>query len=48
MHVDDERGCTDNGGGDRPTTRDRVCALLEGGTQAYKKRGLRYGFRFAD
>jgi energy-coupling factor transporter ATP-binding protein EcfA2 len=33
---------------DRPETRDEVCALLEGGTQAYKKRGDRYGFRFAE
>jgi energy-coupling factor transporter ATP-binding protein EcfA2 len=33
---------------DRPETRDEVCILLEGGAQAYKKRGERYGFRFAD
>jgi PHP domain len=33
---------------DRPETRDEVCVLLEGGAQAYKKRGERYGFRFAD
>jgi energy-coupling factor transporter ATP-binding protein EcfA2 len=33
---------------DRPETRDEVCALLEGGKQAYQKRGERYGFRFAD
>lgn len=32
---------------DRPETRDQVCALLEGGTQAYRKRGERYGFAFA-
>ena len=32
---------------DRPETRDQVCALLEGGAQAYKKRGERYGFTFA-
>jgi energy-coupling factor transporter ATP-binding protein EcfA2 len=32
---------------DRPETRDEVCALLEGGAQAYKKRGERYGFTFA-
>jgi hypothetical protein len=32
---------------DRPETRDQICALLEGGTQAYKKRGERYGFTFA-
>lgn len=48
MHVEDEQGRTDSVGAvDRPSTRSRVCALLEGGTQAYKKRGLRYGFRFA-
>lgn len=33
---------------DRPETRDEVCVLLEGGAPAYKKRGQRYGFRFAD
>jgi energy-coupling factor transporter ATP-binding protein EcfA2 len=33
---------------DRPETRDEVCVLLEGGAQAYKKRGERYGFLFAD
>jgi energy-coupling factor transporter ATP-binding protein EcfA2 len=33
---------------DRPETRDEVCILLEGGAQAYKKRGERYGFLFAD
>jgi energy-coupling factor transporter ATP-binding protein EcfA2 len=32
---------------DRPETRNEVCALLEGGAQAYRKRGERYGFRFA-
>jgi hypothetical protein len=32
---------------DRPETRDQVCALLEGGTEAYKKRGRRYGFVFS-
>jgi DNA repair ATPase RecN len=31
----------------RTETRDQVCALLEGGTQAYRKRGERYGFTFA-
>lgn len=30
---------------DRPETRDRVCALLEGGVEAYRRRGERYGFR---
>lgn len=33
---------------DRPETRDQVCILLEGGAQAYKKRGQRYGFRFIE
>jgi energy-coupling factor transporter ATP-binding protein EcfA2 len=48
MHVVDEHGRThDVGAVDRPNTRDQVCALLEGGTQAYKKRGERYGFIFA-
>ena len=48
MHVEDEQGHTESVGAvDRPDTRKRVCAVLEGGAQAYKKRGLRYGFRFA-
>jgi hypothetical protein len=33
---------------DRPDTRDEVCALLEGGVQAFKKRGERYGFKFSE
>jgi len=37
----------DAGAVDRPATRDQVCSLLEGGVEAYRKRGLRYGFRFA-
>jgi hypothetical protein len=32
---------------DRPRTRELVCALLEGGAEAYRKRGERYGFRFS-
>jgi hypothetical protein len=32
---------------DRTETRDQICALLEGGTRAYRKRGERYGFTFA-
>lgn len=32
---------------DRPKTRELVCALLEGGAEAYRKRGERYGFRFS-
>jgi predicted ATPase len=31
---------------DRRETTEEVCALLEGGEQAYKRRGERYGFRF--
>lgn len=29
---------------DRPQTRERVCELLEGGREAYRRRGERYGF----
>jgi energy-coupling factor transporter ATP-binding protein EcfA2 len=48
MHVEDGRGRpSDVGSVDRPETRRRVCALLEGGIEAYRKRGERYGFRFA-
>jgi predicted metal-dependent phosphoesterase TrpH len=48
MHVEDGRGRpSDVGAVDRPETRHRVCALLEGGVEAYRKRGERYGFRFA-
>jgi hypothetical protein len=32
---------------DRTETRDQICALLEGGTHAYRERGERYGFTFA-
>ncbi len=49
MHVVEGRGqLYALGAVDRPETRDEVCVLLEGGAQAYKKRGERYGFRFAD
>jgi len=37
----------DPGAIDRPATRDQVCSLLEGGVDAYRRRGERYGFRFA-
>lgn len=48
MHVDDGRGRPySTGAVDRPETRDQVCALLEGGAEAYRKRGQRYGFRFS-
>ena len=29
---------------DRPATREQVCTLLEGGREAYRRRGARYGF----
>lgn len=35
----------DSGAVDRATTRDRVCELLEGGADAFRRRGQRYGFR---
>jgi ABC-type lipoprotein export system ATPase subunit/predicted nuclease with TOPRIM domain len=48
MKVKDGHGAPyELGAVDRPATRDEVCALLEGGVEAYKKRGQRYGFRFA-
>jgi predicted ATPase len=48
MHVENGRGAASSiGSVDRPETRDRVCALLEGGVEAYRKRGERYGFRFS-
>jgi len=34
----------DPGAVDRPTTREHVCTLLEGGREAYRRRGARYGF----
>jgi energy-coupling factor transporter ATP-binding protein EcfA2 len=47
MHVAERRGQPYEAGAvDRPATRDQVCALLEGGVEAYRKRGERYGFRF--
>lgn len=47
MVVRDGKGAPDVPGAvDRSETRDRVCALLEGGTEAYKRRGQKYGFRF--
>jgi hypothetical protein len=36
----------ESGAVDRPATRAEVCALLEGGVEAYKKRGERYGLSF--
>lgn len=47
MRVEDGKGGPyDQGAVDRPATRDRVCELLEGGVEAYRKRGERYGLRF--
>lgn len=47
MRVENGHGAvSDMGSVDRPDTRDRVCALLEGGVDSYRKRGERYGFRF--
>jgi len=37
----------DAGAVDRPSTRERVCELLEGGRDAYRRRGERYGFRIS-
>ena len=49
LHVEDGGGRPyDVGAVDRPETRDRVCELLEGGVEAYRKRGERYGLRFVD
>lgn len=48
MIVESGKGRPDEPGAvDRPETRDQVCALLEGGVEAYKKRGRRYGLSFA-
>jgi ABC-type lipoprotein export system ATPase subunit len=47
MSVEDGHGRPYSPGAvDRPDTRDAVCSLLEGGIDAYRKRGMRYGFRF--
>jgi len=47
MRVEDGKGRPyDEGAVDRPATRDRVCELLEGGVDAYRKRGERYGLQF--
>jgi predicted ATP-dependent endonuclease of OLD family len=48
LHVENGHGRPyDIGAVDRPTTRKQVCALLEGGVEAYERRGQRYGFRFS-
>ena len=47
MRVEDGKGRPyDEGAVDRLATRDRVCELLEGGVEAYRKRGERYGLQF--
>ncbi|MGN6275699.1 MAG: TrlF family AAA-like ATPase [Solirubrobacterales bacterium] len=47
MRVEDDHGHPYGVGAvDRPDTRDQVCALLEGGADAYRRRGERYGFTF--
>ncbi len=48
MIVENGKGRPEKSGAvDRPETRDQVCALLEGGVEAYKRRGNRYGLNFA-
>jgi predicted ATP-dependent endonuclease of OLD family len=37
----------DPGSVDRAETRDRVCELLEGGIEPFKKRAQRYGLRLS-
>jgi predicted ATPase len=45
MYASGGRGKPEEAGAvDRPATRDRVCELLEGGREAYRRRGERYGF----
>jgi predicted ATPase len=47
MRLEDDHGRPyEPGGVDRPATREQVCALLEGGREAYRRRGERYGFGF--
>jgi hypothetical protein len=44
MYADGGHGAPcDPGAVDRPATRDRVCELLEGGLEAFRRRGVRYG-----
>ena len=45
MYASAGRGAPEDPGAvDRPATRERVCTLLEGGREAYRRRGARYGF----
>lgn len=49
MYADAGHGAPrDVGAVDRLETRDRVCELLEGGADAFKRRGQRYGFRIEE
>ena len=46
MYADAGHGTPlDPGAVDRPETTSRVCELLEGGVDAFRRRGERYGFR---
>lgn len=48
LYVEDAHGtAVDVGAVDRPATLKRVCELLEGGADAYRRRGERYGFQFS-
>jgi ABC-type lipoprotein export system ATPase subunit len=48
MRVEGGKGRPEHEGAiDRPSTRARVCDLLEGGVDAYERRGGKYGFLFA-
>jgi len=45
MYAAGGRGAPEEPGAvDRPDTRERVCQLLEGGREASRRRGERYGF----
>ncbi|MHB8509419.1 MAG: TrlF family AAA-like ATPase [Candidatus Dormibacteria bacterium] len=41
-------GSRDPGSVDNPATRTHVCTLLEGGRDAFRRRGQRYGFKIDD
>jgi DNA repair exonuclease SbcCD ATPase subunit len=46
LYSDGHHGREEGSGAvDRPVTRQRVCDLLEGGADAFRRRGERYGFR---
>jgi hypothetical protein len=49
LYVEGGHGQPMNAGAvDRPETLKRVCELLEGGANAYRRRGERYGFQFSN